>query len=209
MVLIVKQKHFIDSHKACTFFFVLFLIFFYERFENQTLFVYLALHGGYGFLWLLKSRIFGDRQWEQPCSAGYALVIWSSLSLYWITPFLIAKDNIEVAPWYIAVSILVYIFGVFFHFSSDMQKHTQLSLKKGLITDGMFKKCRNTNYFGELLIYSGFSMLAQSYIPFLALGSFVLFFWYPNMRRKDKSLSRYSEFKEYKEGSSLFFPYIF
>ena len=105
----LKQKHFIDSHKACTFFFVLLLIFIYERFENETLFVYLALHGGYGFLWLLKSRIFGDKQWEQACSPGYALVIWGSLSRYWITPFLIAKDNIEVAPWYLALDATLLI----------------------------------------------------------------------------------------------------
>ena len=43
-----------------------------------------------GYYWLLNlwSRIFGDRQWEQPTGWGYGLVIWGGLTLYWIAPSL-------------------------------------------------------------------------------------------------------------------------
>ena len=90
-----------------------------------------------------------------------------------------------------------------------MQKFVQLKYNPDkLITDVMFKKIRNINYLGELLIYLGFSMLAMNWIPIIALLSFVLIIWIPNMIRKDKSLSKYDNFNEYKKQSSTFFPFI-
>ena len=54
----LKQKHFIDSHKGATALFTLLMMFVYSRFENTTLWIYLALHGVYGVLWILKSFIY-------------------------------------------------------------------------------------------------------------------------------------------------------
>ncbi len=82
----MKQRHFIDSHKAATGLFVLALLAVYDQWDNPTAWVYLALHGTYGLLWVLKSRMFPDKQWEQPTSLAYGLVIWAGLSLYWIAP---------------------------------------------------------------------------------------------------------------------------
>ena len=71
----------------------------------------------------------------------------------------------------------------------------------------MFSKIRNINYLGELLIYLGFSLLARSWIPIIALLSFILIIWIPNMVKKDKSLSRYNDFDEYKKYKHSF-PFI-
>ncbi len=46
------------------------------------------------------------------------------------------------------------------------------------------------------------------WIPFVVLTLFVLAVWVPNMRRKERSLSRYPEFAEYKSRSALFIPFI-
>ena len=72
----------------------------------------------------------------------------------------------------------------------------------------MFSKIRNTNYLGEFFIYSGFTLLACDWLPLLALFLFIIIIWIPNMIRKDKSLSRYENFKEYKKNTSSFFPII-
>ena len=64
------------------------------------------------------------------------------------------------------------------------------------------------NYLGELLIYLGFSLLAMHWIPIAALFSFILIIWIPNMIKKDKSLSRYENFNDYKNQSNSFFPFI-
>jgi steroid 5-alpha reductase family enzyme len=99
--------------------------------------------------------------------------------------------------------------GVFLHFTSDAQKYYTLKYKAGLITEGFFAKCRNPNYLGEVLIYLGFSMLTQHWLPFVIQGLFIAMIFVPNMLKKDKSLSRYPEFEEYKQNSGLFFPKLF
>ena len=85
--------------------------------------------------------------------------IWLGLSLYWIGSIIIVSGNhiLEFDPnfihpnAYIALCISMYIFGVFLHFVSDMQKYIYLKLNPGnLITTEMFSKIRNVNYFGEL-----------------------------------------------------------
>tara|TARA_Y100000588_G_C13389295_1_gene558327 strand:- start:226 stop:501 length:276 start_codon:yes stop_codon:yes gene_type:complete len=91
-----------------------------------------------------------------------------------------------------------------------MQKYTYLKLNPGnLITSEMFAKSRNTNYLGELFIYLGFTLIAKDYLPLLALLTIIIFVWIPNMIKKDKSLSRYPDFNEYKNKSKAFFPFIF
>ena len=72
----------------------------------------------------------------------------------------------------------------------------------------MFSKIRNINYLGELLIYLGFSLLAMHWAPIIALISFMIIIWIPNMIKKDKSLSKYENFEDYKKHTNIFFPFI-
>ncbi|TVP67506.1 MAG: DUF1295 domain-containing protein [Nodularia sp. (in: Bacteria)] len=201
----MKSKYAINLSKGLTFFFILGLMFIYQ---NYTLgaWVYLALHGTYGFLWLLKDRIFPDPQWEQFVSIPQGIFVFMIVNLYWIAPFiLISSGTVPPLP-LVAAAISMNIFGVFLHFASDAQKYYTLKYQKGLITEGFFARCRNTNYLGEILIYSAFAMLTQHWLPFLILGSFISIIFIPNMLKKDKSLSRYSDFEEYKKRSGLLFP---
>jgi hypothetical protein len=48
--------------------------------------------------------------------------------------------------------------------------------------------------------------MTQHWLPFLILGGFISMIFIPNMLKKDKSLSRYSEFDDYKNHSGLLFP---
>jgi len=205
----MKQKHFIDSHKGATGPFILVLILYFNQWENVTAWVYLALHGSYGIMWVLKSRIFPDKTWEEKCSIWYGLYIWGGLTLYWISPWIIMTSAVDNSSVYIGLCIALFTMGVFFHYAADMQKHAHLKLKPGeLITDGLMARCRNTNYFGELLIYLSFAFMSRHWIPILVLASFMIIIWLPNMRKKDKSLSRYENYAEYKKRSSLLIPFI-
>ena len=110
---------------------------------------------------------------------------------------------------YIGICVAIFAMGVFFHYTADMQKYSYMKLKPGkLITDGMMCHCRNTNYFGELLIYLSFALLSYHWIPILILSAFMIIVWFPNMRRKDKSLSRYTEYEEYKKRTSVLIPFV-
>lgn len=71
------MRHFIDSHKGATGPAVLLLMAAYSAWSLPTAWLYLGMHGTYGLLWVLKSRLFPDRQWEQPVSLEYGVgVIW-------------------------------------------------------------------------------------------------------------------------------------
>jgi steroid 5-alpha reductase family enzyme len=106
--------------------------------------------------------------------------------------------------------ISLYSFGVFFHFAADMQKYTALQVQPGhLISCGLFSSSRNMNYFGELLIYSGFGLLAVHWLPIAILLLWIAVIWLPNMRKKDASLSRYADFAAYQQRSKLFIPFIY
>ena len=209
----MKHKHFIDFHKGITFLYILLLIGCYNAYQNTTIWVYLGLHGTYGILWILKSVVFPDKSWEQNSSLIYGLVILSGLSLYWISPWIIVSGYfnkgvmVEVPLWMISLAIFLFGMGVFLHFSSDMQKHTSLKLRPGnLIVDGFFSKSRNINYFGELLIYTSFAILSMHWVPFVVLFIFILLIWVPNIIKKDKSLSRYDNFEDYRNRSNIFWP---
>jgi len=181
----------------------------YDQGQNPTAWAYLAMHGTYGILWVLKSRIFPDRQWEQQTRLGYGLFIWAGLTLYWIAPWLLTSRGAQAPPWYLGICIAMYALGLFFHFASDMQKYTALKLRPGLITDGFFALSRNPNYFGELLIYLGFGLLAMHWAPIAVIGLYLIVVWLPNMRRKDRSLARYPEFEDYRARTPLFIPFLF
>ena len=72
----MQQKHFIDIHKGATAPVVIILLLYYNQLENYTAWIYLALHGSYGIMWVLKSLIFPDKTWEEKCSIWYGLYIW-------------------------------------------------------------------------------------------------------------------------------------
>jgi steroid 5-alpha reductase family enzyme len=206
----MKQKIFIDSHKGFTFLAILGMMAYFNQWHNPTAWIYLAMHGTYGILWVIKSRIFPDKQWEQEKGLLYGLYICAGLSLYWISPFLINSRATMVPGWMLAICLSMYTFGIFLHFTADMQKYIELKYNPGqLISDGLLSQVRNINYFGEFLIYLGFGLLAMHWLPLLVILLFIVIIWAPNMLKKDRSLSRYPGFAQYKRQSKLFIPFLY
>lgn len=204
----MKIKHAINLHKALTFIVILGLMVAYQNFTTGA-WVYLALHGTYGILWLFKDRIYPDKQWEQELSLGMGIFSFLLIGLYWVAPFILISNGTEPSPPLIAAAIAINLIGVFLHYSSDAQKYYTLKYRPGLITEGFFARCRNTNYLGESLIYLSFALLVQHWLPFVILGFFTSAVFIPNMLKKDNSLSRYPEFEEYKNNSGLILPKLF
>nr|WP_290226140.1 DUF1295 domain-containing protein [Trichocoleus desertorum] len=201
----MKAKHAINLHKGLTGFVVLGLMWAYQNFTIGP-WIYIALHGTYGLLWLLKDQLFPDKQWEKKISVGQGIFIGMILVLYWIAPFLLISRGVVPSAPLIAAAVALNILGVFLHYGSDAQKYFTLKYHSGLITEGFFARCRNTNYLGEVLIYSSFALLAQHWLPFVILALFGAGLFLPNMRKKDQSLSRYSEFAAYQARSGLLLP---
>ena len=204
----MKIKHVINLHKGLTPLVIVGLMLFYQNFTLGP-WVYLALHGTYGILWLIKDRIYPDKQWEEEISVGLGIFGFVVVGLYWVAPFiLISSATVPPIP-LVATAIFLNIMGVFLHYTSDAQKYFTLKYKPGLITEGFFARCRNTNYLGEMLTYISFAMLAMHWLPFVIVGLILGRLMLQNTRKKDQSLSRYPEFAAYKARSGLLFPKLF
>ncbi|WP_162231010.1 DUF1295 domain-containing protein [Winslowiella iniecta] len=170
----------------------------------MTACTYLALHGTYSILWLVKESTFPDQRFANEFPRAWVgwLFIFTPLAGYYLTPYLLISNNVTVQPWLICLALSIYIIGIYLHYVSDAQKFYTLRLKKGLITDGLFKYSRNPNYLGEIAIYMAFSIFSMHWVPFVVLACWCCFF-IRNMLRKDRSLSRYAEFEEYSKSSRL------
>ena len=201
----MKLNQIINLHKGLTVFVVAGLMMFYKNYSIAA-WVYLSLHGTYGILWLLKEKIFPDPYFKEKINLITSITGFIFLGSYWIAPFILISSQKSVSYPIIAASISINIIGVFLHFASDAQKYFTLKIKKELIKDGFFKNIRNTNYLGEILIYLSFAILSVSFIPFAILALFFFGVFLPRMLTKDKSLTKYASFAEYKRISGLLLP---
>ena len=191
----MKLNYYINANKGIMVFVFLAMMAVYHQWQNTTAWIYLALHGTYGLLWVLKSALFPDANWERKTPLWFGLVSWFALVLYWFPGWWIMARGISAPAWLLAISIFLNSFGAFFVFGGDMQKFTALKLNPGeLITDGFFRLSRNINYFGEFLIYISFALIPMVWFAFIPLAAFIVTFWIPNMVRKDKALSTLAGF---------------
>mmetsp|Transcript_18024 Transcript_18024/g.25355 ORF Transcript_18024/g.25355 Transcript_18024/m.25355 type:complete len:96 (+) Transcript_18024:2-289(+) len=93
--------------------------------------------------------------------------------------------------------------------ASDTQKYFTLKYKKGLISDGWFARCRNTNYLGEMALYSAYALLAQERLPWCVLSYVWGLVFLTNMAKKEISLRKKAGWEEYKKKSNLLLPKLF
>lgn len=204
----MRTRHSVDLHKGSTGLLMLGLMAWYGNYGLGP-WVYLALHGGYGLLWVSKSLIFPDPAWEEVIPVWKGIGYFCALLTYWVAPWLLVSSRTEPPYWLVSLAVFTNIIGVFLHFVSDAQKYYVLKVKRGLITDGFFARTRNPNYLGEILIYSSFSMLTQSWIPFAIQAFWIVVVFVPNMLKKERSMSRYPTWNAYVAHSGLLFPMLF
>ncbi len=74
------------------------------------------------------------------------------------------------------------------------------------MTNGMFRYTRNPNFFGEVLIYASYALLANHWLTWIVFAYAVLYF-YTRMLVKDGSISRYPEWAAYEADSSRLIPW--
>jgi protein-S-isoprenylcysteine O-methyltransferase Ste14 len=207
--MMMKTGTYINAHKILVIPVVLGLMWFYQNWSTEA-FVYLSLHGTYSVLWLMKQSFYPDRRFDkqQPLWIGI-LFVFLPLTGYYAAPYLLISRHVILPSYLIGIVLVLYTMGMFLHYVSDAQKYYTLKLQKGLIEDGLFSRTRNPNYLGEILIYASYALLSLHWLPFLVEAGWVFGFFFPNMLKKDKSMSRYSEFEAYRDRTGLLFPRLF
>ncbi len=203
----IPLNYVINTTKGGTIIYISMLMYVYNCY-NKTAYTYLALHGTYGLLWLLKEQIFPDKSWQRHITFMSALMCFINvLGPYWISPYLIISGNIDANNLRIFFCIMMHTFGCVLMMASDTQKYFELKSNKLLINDGWFKYSRNTNYLGEMIIYLTYALLGNSIIPYLVL----LYVWcglfYINMKMKDRSIKRKEGGLQYMRTSNMLVPY--
>ncbi|KAA8499320.1 hypothetical protein FVE85_6905 [Porphyridium purpureum] len=176
--------------------------------------VYAAMHATYGLLWVVKAYCFPDHGFFIKLSAPLWLFCFAMGNIHWITAWLaLSSPAQKYDEWLILVALIIYVVGVFLLFTSDCQKYFFMQLRnpanKQLMQDGLFARCRNPNYLGEILIYSAFATLARHVLPWAILAAYTSGLFLPNMLEKDRSLARYPDFSAYKARSGMLIPRVF
>lgn len=191
-------------------FYILFLMICYDNW-SKGMWIYFAMHGSYGILWLIKSFIFPDKTFEEKVSITCAIKAWLLvLAPYTLAAYKVAssKDSVSLNPHpeRIACALLLYIFGNFLLLGTDAQKNFVLIQNEGLITDGFFALSRNLNYLGDFMVYSSFNVIAQSKL----VWTIYLLIWClicsGRMITKDYRLSKKEGWETYKQHSWILFP---
>ena len=201
----------INFQKAGTVFFLGGLMLVYQN-TSTVAWLYLALHGGYGVVWLIKDLAFPDPAWQKRVTiAGGINAFLGVLGWYWVFGWLLisgtsSPDYPLAEPAWLALCTLMCLVGTAIMVAADAQKHFTLRLRAGLIRDGMFRWVRHPNYLGEMLIYGSLALLVWHWLPALVLtwvwgGVFLV-----NMLHKEASLSRHPGWPEYRQRSWWLVP---
>jgi steroid 5-alpha reductase family enzyme len=156
---------------------------------------------------LVKQSLYPDRRFDeqQPVWIG-VLFVFLPLAKYYVAPYWLISRHLTLPPYLFGVVLPIYIIGVFLHYVSDAQKYYTLKLQKGLIEEGLFGRTRNPNYLGEILIYVSYALMSLHWLPFLILAGWVFGFFFRNMLKKDRSMSRHPRFEQYRRRTGLLFP---
>lgn len=203
----------INFQKAGTFVFVMLLMWYYQN-HLTAAYLYLALHGGYGFVWLLKDINFPDSGWQKKVTIGAGLMaFFGVLFWYWVIAWLLIKQPetpvypTSQAVWF-SICTALCLLGCVIMIAADAQKYYTLKFKKGLIDDGIHKYIRHPNYLGEMMIYGSFALLAWHWLAAAILAVVWILVFVPNMVVKERSLSRHPGWDEYKQRSGWILPFI-
>ena len=211
---VLKFSWVINFQKTGTFFYILLLMNYYQNFSLGAC-VYLALHGMYGFCWMLKHFAFPDRSWEKKITIGGGLMAFVLvLGLYWVFPYLLISgilgpDQKMASLTILTAAISLHTLGVVIMMTADCQKYFTLKYHQGLIREGLFKYIRHPNYLGEIMLYASYAIIVQHWIPWAILAWVWIGVFLVNILQKEASISRYPEWADYKKQSGMLIPKLF
>lgn len=201
----------INFQKGGTALFIAAMMAYYGN-DSTAAWIYLALHGSYGIVWLIKDLSFPDPNWQVRVTLGAGISAFVGvLAPYWLIGWLLISRSVQPHyplpdnAWFCLCTSLV-IVGVAVMVAADAQKYFTLRLQRGLITDGMFRHVRHPNYLGEMMIYGAFGLMVWHWIPALILGGIWLGLFAVNMIMKEASMSRHEAWGDYKKRTWWLLP---
>jgi protein-S-isoprenylcysteine O-methyltransferase Ste14 len=208
-----KLAWIINFQKAGTFVFLLALIAYYGN-TSTNVWIYTAMQGSYGLVWIMKDLAFPDPNWQRRVTIGGGInAFLGVLGWYWVFGWLLVSGVAQPlypladGAWY-CLCVSLCIVGSAIMIAADAQKYFTLRLEKGLITDGMHRYVRHPNYLGEIMIYGSFAMMIWHWLPVVVLACIWTGLFAVNMVMKEASLSRYPGWAAYRRRSWWLVPFV-
>ncbi|MGB1142718.1 MAG: methyltransferase family protein, partial [Halioglobus sp.] len=201
----------INFQKAGTFVFLGLLMAWYGN-TSMAAWVYLALHGSYGLIWVMKDVAFPDPNWQTRITIGGGInAFLGVLGWYWVFGWLLISGTAQPVyplpePYWFMLCITLHTLGCAIMIAADAQKYFTLKFQRGLITTGMFRHVRHPNYLGEMMIYGSYALMVWHWLPPLVLAWVWGGLFAVNMTLKEASMSRYPEWAAYRARTGWLLP---
>ena len=168
---IIPLNTMINIQKGGTIFYLLILMWYFNNYSLGA-YVYLGLHGTYGIVWLIKDFTLPDKTFRKKVSLPVALLIAIVLILYWSIGYIMISgisNQQQPTPLRIFFAFFIFSIGLMLMICTDIQKNLTLTYKKGLISNYFLSINRNTNYFGEMLLYYSFALITNHWFAYALL----------------------------------------
>ena len=133
---VIKLAHALNFHKFITFFVILGMMAYTGNYSVGA-WVYLCLHGVYGWCWLIKDAAGRDSSVDRPITFGAIACLYAFYGVWiWGLPWLFLSRHVEHSNVVLAFCICLHTLGVVTMIGADLQKTFTLRLKPGLISNG-------------------------------------------------------------------------
>lgn len=200
-------NHAINLHKLLTPVVIILFAYFFKNFSVPVI-CYFSCHSTYCLLWLTKYALYPNKSFNQIIPWYACLLTFLFLGGYWLIPFsMIYLSDIRDLPlWHLGICLSVCILGTTLQAVSDAMIFAHLRQKRTLYTEGMNLRTRNPGYLGEIILYMGFCLYCNHWLPWVVCLSYWLILFVPNIYKKEKSMSRYPEWEEYCKRSWVLIP---
>lgn len=180
--------------------------------HDQRQVIYLCLHISYCLWWLIEQWFYPQRAkviFSDPAGVVELIITIIFVGFLYALPGYLAFTNpTPISFITVLIALPCYIFGTLINATADVQKLTAKQYGAGLVQDNIWRFSRNINYFGDLLRYLSFAIIAGSPWGYLVPG-LVFVIYLQRILAKEKTMSeKYSDYAEYQKNSTRLIPFI-
>lgn len=174
--------------------------------------IYLCLHISYCAWWLLEQWFYPTRRqqlFNEPIGlGGFVFSLLFVGFLYSLPGYLAFTNPLPLSLTAAAIALPLYIFGTLINTSADVQKLTTKQHSAGLVTDGIWRFSRHINYFGDLLRYLSFAVVAGSIWAYIVPMAIALLYLQRISDKERAMVEKYADYTNYQQSSRRLIPFI-
>ncbi len=173
--------------------------------------IYLCLHISYCAWWLLEQWFYPARKqlFNEPVGVlGFIFSLVFVGLLYALPGYFAFTNPVPLSFTATAIALPLYIFGSLINTSADVQKMTAKQEGAKLVSDGIWRFSRNINYFGDLMRYLSFSVVAGSIWAYLVPSAIALLYLQRISQKEQTMVEKYADYATYQQSSRRLIPFI-